>query len=181
MSEYVQCPNCGGYKICAEDIKETKVVKEKFKSSVVAWLFLSFTCAGITYIGTTGFLAFIFQIFFPSKQLSVLAILVLLSILCIAGLIPVFFSWSAWKSFQKREKSGEIVSKSKTVTIGYNYTCNICGNHWTWNIGTPLPKVTVRPDLIAKVESQRWTCAHCGSSNDGTRTSCYVCTYPKLY
>jgi hypothetical protein len=32
----------------------------------------------------------------------------------------------------------------------HRYTCQLCGYSWDWKERTPLPEVTVRPDLIAK-------------------------------
>jgi predicted RNA-binding Zn-ribbon protein involved in translation (DUF1610 family) len=40
--------------------------------------------------------------------------------------------------------------KSRT----YSYSCTLCGYQWSWQLGTPWPSVTVRPDLIAKGEQR---------------------------
>jgi len=61
----------------------------------------------------------------------------------------------------------------------YKIACRICGYAFIWSSTEPYPKINERLDLIAKVAAQSWVCSYCGNSNDGTRTSCYVCTYPK--
>jgi len=61
----------------------------------------------------------------------------------------------------------------------FSISCRICGYVFIWSNTEPYPKIIERPDLIAKVETQSWMCSYCGSSNDGTKNNCYVCTYPK--
>ncbi|MBK9600647.1 MAG: hypothetical protein IPO36_02215 [Anaerolineales bacterium] len=112
---------------------------------------------------------------------SIIAIGLACILFTIAAVIAIWIGVSDHLGRKEKQRNGVSVEVSKEFTSGYRYYCHICGNHWKWMIGTPYPKVTVRPDLLARVEAQRWTCAHCGSSNDGTRTSCYVCTYPKLH
>lgn len=36
----------------------------------------------------------------------------------------------------------------RQVATGFKFSCNLCGYQWEWMIGTPLPEVTVRPELI---------------------------------
>ena len=62
----------------------------------------------------------------------------------------------------------------------HKYTCQICGYKWTWREGTPRPKVNVRPELLAKIEAQRWRCIRCGTVNEGIQSSCSYCYAPKM-
>ena len=36
----------------------------------------------------------------------------------------------------------------RQVSTGFKFSCDLCGYQWEWMIGTPLPEVTVRPELI---------------------------------
>jgi hypothetical protein len=151
MADYVQCPNCGGYKVVTKEIKGRETKQEKFKFSLGSWLFVSFGCAAIIYPGIY-FLTIPF-IFSTDKSLAESAKPFLIPAICIASLIPFIFSWARWKALKSLEREGKIISLRYTVTTGYNYSCNICGNQWSWMIGTPMPKIIVKPDLIAKVEA----------------------------
>ena len=199
MADYVQCPNCGGYKVSLQEtitkVDVTIIKEENYQAS--RWRELS---SGIGASMNVLFIGFwipfiIYTIIFYTLSSNGFDVksqsFGLVAGLAFIGYFLALIIFAFWKGFSKskrerekelaREQNGEVIQtkREKKLTAGYKYYCAICGNQWTQMIGSPLPKVTVRPDLIKKVESQRWTCSYCGSSNDGTRTSCYVCTYPK--
>jgi transposase-like protein len=62
----------------------------------------------------------------------------------------------------------------------HSYTCQICGYKWTRREGTSRPKVNVRPEFLAKIESQRWKCYRCGVANEGSQSYCSNCSAPKM-
>jgi len=70
--------------------------------------------------------------------------------------------------------------KPKPDLTIHDFTCQICGYKWTWKEGTPYPKIRVQPELIAKFESQKWTCKRCNTVNDASRSSCAYCFAPKM-
>lgn len=57
--------------------------------------------------------------------------------------------WHAIKgTYKASEKSDEEFSQNHVPSIRHYYTRRICGYKWDWADGEPLPKVTVRPELI---------------------------------
>lgn len=201
MADYVQCPNCGGYKVSLQETitevevtitKEGKYQANRWKiwgSGIGVFISIIFVGFWIPFIIYAIIFYYLSSIGFAVSD-PFFGLVVVWSFL---GYFLALLIFALWMGFSKskrqrkkelvREQSGEIIQhkREKDVAIGYKYYCTICGNRWQWMIGSPYQKITERPDLLTIVESQRWTCAHCGSSNDGTRTSCYVCTYPKLH
>lgn len=120
-----QCPNCGGYKITYTDI--TRLVpatsKEKVKRIVRIQVLVVVLCV-IYVIGD-----------------SMNQLLPRLSVDwgCLSIAVVLDFIISVWAFTRK-----------STKTVGYRYSCELCGYQWDWYIGTPWPEVTTRPDLIAK-------------------------------
>jgi len=186
MADYVQCPNCGGYKVnLLETITETYKQKEKYRAyGCFSWFAgaLGFILVMATCLTITSVIDAILSLFINgnlSTNIVICSSLAIIPSALLAIPVAIFMGKRDRKKSLEREQKGELVEVSRERVVGYKYYCNICGHRWRWDVGTQLPTVTVRPDLIKKVESQRWYCVACGNSNDGTRTTCYVCGYPK--
>jgi hypothetical protein len=157
MSDYVQCPNCGGYKVSLLDtIKETYKQPEKYRAyGCYSWV-----------AGVIGFMLVIFAFLFVASLIdgaisliigesgSLCVPLAIIPSIIVAIPAAIFMGKRDRKSALAREAKGEVVQITKEAIIGYRYSCYICGNRWQWNVGTPLPRVTLRPDLIQKGEQR---------------------------
>ena len=147
MGDQVQCPNCGGYRtetIRAEPIYG-KLVPFTDKEKRARWfgwflfggagipLLLLMSCglAGLNLVGGGGL------------QGSI----TLFSLVCFPLFLALIWSGILYFLLFKLSKGTRPVE----ATI-YHYACWLCGYKWNWHLGTPMPEVRVRPDLIAKGE-----------------------------
>jgi len=127
----VQCPNCGGYRVSLE---KTEGLNWSRGTEWVGTLWLPIigfvvSAAMLICSGSWGHLE-------PFDNLS-----------CLIGIFLLWmFTWWAWG----KDKLQRDFSTRKR----YSYQCLLCGYQWTWTSGEPMPKVNVRPDLIAKGEQR---------------------------
>lgn len=127
ISNQVQCPNCGGYKIDGSvrriDPETGRAVRGKSGAGC-------FWFAGITGLGVI--------LSVMSRDTN--------GVLAIAGFVLGFIA--AWVSDAiSKQKVKQAIARAYNL---YNYSCNLCGYRWEWRDGQPWPKVKVNPDLIAK-------------------------------
>ncbi len=130
MSNQMQCPNCGGYKVSVQNKNVIATEKQKqpatFMQTMAGWLFI-------------GFYVFLFIVGIVAKW----GIGQIVGI----GFIVLLIGFAMYRAV----KTGGM---SQTVTVPtlvkYDFKCEICGYNWTWRTDQPLPKVQVNPDLIAK-------------------------------
>jgi DNA-directed RNA polymerase subunit RPC12/RpoP len=159
MLSQVQCPNCGGYKVSVQDKTILASEKQKMPATIpqtllgyiFGLLFIAYFVMSV--VQNLGFFAFIGT-----------GLLALLGIRLLYG-----------------TAKGELTQSVTVPTlVVYDYKCEICGYKWTWRTDQSLPHVQVRPELIAKIESQRWKCIRCGNINEGIQSSCSYCYAPKM-
>lgn len=129
MSNQVQCPNCGGYKLDTELTEMDSETGKKYKPNAGINLLL--------IIG--GFIVF----GLVTKVIGAISNNEGVSL--VAGFVSwlVFLSWGANKETERKKK--------RKYNL-YNFYCNLCGYRWTWREGSPYPKINVRPELIAQGE-----------------------------
>lgn len=142
MSDQVQCPNCGGYKIDGKilrvDPSTGQVIKYGGCFLVVITIML--------YVGAVQCLWFLL-FFLGEKIFSGVEINPAIGLLAIAAtfvlpffvVIPFYIERNA--------------AKKRAYNL-YVYHCNLCGYDWQWREGQPRPKVSVQPDLIEKGEQR---------------------------
>ncbi len=135
MSDQVQCPNCGGYKIKTVEVKnifaERAISLDERKQRAIAFLKMlpaSIVLAVISFFSIKTFDS-IMSAYFCSSSIIVVALFLILA---------------SMYTKTERVRTGQI----------YNYYCYLCGYKWSWETGTPLPKVDVRPDLILAGEQR---------------------------
>ncbi|MDE3091271.1 MAG: hypothetical protein KGJ80_18035 [Chloroflexota bacterium] len=155
----VQCPNCGGYKT---DMKIEPIYGETLplthserKSRWIAWLlFGGFTIPLIpVYFIALGVLRIVDAMRWTDLSgLIRLLVFVPMSPFLIGS--PPFFLNIIWGAILWFALFKIIKGKQPIKRTIHHYTCWLCGYKWDWEPGTPLPSVTVRPDLIAKGEQR---------------------------
>lgn len=133
MSEQVQCPHCGGYKVSTETVLIDRKSGQRVQSGC-------------------GFLIFVFLGLFVALFLLVASDAALLSWLGVgSALILLPFAILDEAHYRKADKIDK-----------YFHTCQLCGYEWRRRADEPLPQVTEGPDLVAKgaqrleEERQRW-------------------------
>lgn len=129
MSYPIQCPNCGGHKLNTENreaIKEAKAMPMSFGKALfnaigvlISWAILSKLCSLLLTILVKG-ISWIPCILFG-----------------LLGLVIIFYAIP------------RAANKERRVGTRYHYYCQLCRYRWVWETGMLLPKVTLRPDLIA--------------------------------
>lgn len=127
MSNQLQCPNCGGYKLESGLTKINPKTGKKLGSgcSAVFWMSVVVTVISIGVYNA-----------FDEGIANGMMIMIVFPLLLIGG---------AWYGIA----SG--LAKNRAYNL-YNFRCNLCGYRWEWQQGTPYPKVNVRQDLIAQGE-----------------------------
>ena len=140
MSTQVQCPNCGGYKtetVKVEDVSvKENVTSDERKKNTISWL-----KAFPVYVAIALVLFFLGGIIKDTDPSG--------SMLC--GTFSIVFILIAVFMIPY-----SMTRKTKKIRVGqiYSYYCYLCGYKWSWETGTPLPTVNVRPDLIASGEQR---------------------------
>jgi hypothetical protein len=127
MSDQVQCPNCGGYKVQVE----TKIVdrssgKQVAETGCVGWAII------LLLLG--GALGYMLQGGGGSLQSIVVGMAGMFLVILLVRL--------AVRSNAEARKADKIEK--------YDYVCSLCGYKWSRREDEPIPPVEVRPDLIAK-------------------------------
>jgi len=166
MSDYVQCPNCGGYKVSLlETVKETYKQQEKYRAyesnswavGIIGSVLVIFVFWPIASL-VAFLMYFVISLILQKNGIIIddvtVGIIILIPFIVMAILIAIFIGKRDRKRALAREAKGEVVQISKEAITGYRYYCNICGNRWQWDVGTSLPRVTLRPDLIQKGEQR---------------------------
>lgn len=125
MSNQVQCPNCGGYKITSAEVPITGKMPVPIWSRVVGAI-VGLALVGAGFIISSGIGSY------SGKGDSDLA-------------------WVCWLPGALILLPSLLVStQPKKVGKYYTFSCLLCGYQWEWREGQQWPKVKVNPDLIAK-------------------------------
>ena len=136
MSNQVQCPNCGGYRVATE----TKVIDVERGTTIdfggAFWFFLVMGIVGVVG-GTSG----VIDVVFYGKSLEYSGVQ-----LCILLPTGLLFTIPLIAMIVRYHKN--------PMAERYYHTCWLCGYKWNRGSGEPLPKVTLRPDLITKGEQR---------------------------
>ena len=140
MSNQVQCPNCGGYKVNVQNktviATEEKKQYTSFGGQLVAWFAIG-----------------IFVLWATISAISISVSIVgegsgvIIGVSCGVILI-LFLAFVRYRAVKKGTADWHLEKVPSIVK--YDYRCEICGYNWTWQSDEPLPEVHVRPELIAK-------------------------------
>jgi rubredoxin len=133
MLDQVQCPNCGGFRV-ADDKKTYPIYGDRipFRKSIPSLVLTVITLVvGILILRDPPP-----GEFFGNDFIDLGVMLVSFSGFVLIGYIYVGLTGGA--------------RKVDRLVTEHRYTCSLCGYAWEWSPGDPWPKVTVRPDLIAK-------------------------------
>ncbi len=166
MSNQVQCPNCGGFKVDENSIESDPKSGRKIKtSSCGSWIagiivaIIALACISMASMSILDRL--------PNNNQTILNLIGYGgTAFCIGfGILIVVLS-------ERNRKSA--LARAKTI---YNYYCQICGYRWSWRAGDFLPQVTVRSDLIAKGSDKfrAGTCRVCGQPVSENVRNCSYC------
>jgi hypothetical protein len=124
MSNQLQCPNCGGYKV-------TSQIGSITKSFPLTWEQRSrrIGCSMVL----TGVLGVVLQNSLSNGKIIISLIVGML--ILISFLVLLFL----------------VFERTRTIVVGKSYTstCLLCGYQWQWLEGQPRTDVNVKPDLIA--------------------------------
>lgn len=137
MSNQVQCPNCGGYKIDVEKMESIGVYKRNDP-------------------GTACLTALVGLFIILPIYLFLIAVVIALFIMVIT--IPL----GIWL-YRGMESASLAITNAirgyEEHAKKYWLKCELCGYSWIWRTDEPYPTVQTRPDLIAqgeqKLEAQR--------------------------
>lgn len=125
MSNQVQCPNCGGYRVREVEnvLGSGKWKKAERTRAFIAWMAMAVPVIVIGALIVNSS---------PEELVP--------SITCGAILlaVPTFL----------------VLNKTATRIIGKVHRCDLCGYIWRQLFDEPSPPVTIRPDLIAKGEQR---------------------------
>jgi hypothetical protein len=141
MSNQVQCPSCGGYKV---DGKVFRIDPSTGKPPI------SLGCG------------FIFQMILLWTFLLMVEVVLMTIIFpgdhqntsgTIMGLVAYVLPFVVIIPFYRRQSVKINEAKKRAYNL-YDYRCNLCGYNWQWREGQPRPKVKVKPGLIAKGEQR---------------------------
>jgi len=141
MSDQVQCPNCGGFRVYSEkdNTLEERIApaKELLRNSFVI----------PSVIAVPSIIVSVISVYYPSDLTTGLGVL---GIAASVILFVVLFLWYLWVLVFG---NGEFRYQTRTG-IYHKYSCNLCGYKWEWLPGKPLPRVHINPDLITKGEQR---------------------------
>ncbi len=129
MSNQVQCPNCGGYKV-SQNIDRIDPATGNMVGSGGCGIAVLFSILGFA-LAIYGTMSGNSVIGFSGTALMVL----------------VGFPLIVWLEIKKGQ------SQKRAYNL-YNYQCNLCGYQWSWREGQPKSKVNIRPDLIERGEQR---------------------------
>ena len=127
ISNQVQCPNCGGYKITSAE----KPIKEKVPTPI-----LQRVTNGVLGLALIGLGLYIYSIGLRSDISSDGGTIYAWTCGCPGALLLLVALFSS--------------TQLKQVGKYYQFSCLLCGYSWEWREGQPWPKVKANPDLIAK-------------------------------
>lgn len=134
MTEQVQCPNCGAYRV-ASAIKaiDPKTGQEESEPSFGGCIFIAISL----FVGVV-ILVVVFDDLSSGAPIEEIGwgILMGAGAIAFAGLIFASMN-AAYKRYSKNIKK-------------YYYSCAICGYRWSRMENEPYPEVKIKPDLIAK-------------------------------
>lgn len=139
MSNQVQCPNCGGYRVETVNKADNKVTNREHTDF---WFYILIG-GGISLAAAIIFVWGIYDSFHRWRSHPVIAAEVVIPIvLTLIGLLAMNAGWRHSKADQKN------------LILHYYHTCWLCGYRWNRRADEPLPEVRIRPDLIAKGEQR---------------------------
>ncbi|MEK6751377.1 MAG: hypothetical protein AABZ00_03845 [Chloroflexota bacterium] len=145
MSNQEQCPNCGGYRVETVSKEENIKTREQFDDvrfgSEETW-----NGAGIVVGG--AIIAMVGIGIMNSMDFYRDGIIIELLKLLGGGVLTLWGGWVVLKTFQKRFQHISSFNNNETIKH-YYHTCWLCGYKWNRRANESLPKVTLRPDLIA--------------------------------
>ncbi len=140
MSEQVQCPNCGGYKVSdnsypIDSATGTPVQKKGPMGCLLLLLIGSLTALVYPVAFASDGIDDVDEIIVMSMFVGFFVLSELLWIMTIIGTI---------------RKNREIDKMLLIARTAHEYHCYICGYNWKWVEGDPKPEVKANPDLIVK-------------------------------
>lgn len=138
MSEHVQCPNCGSYKVDTR----AKIRGYAYRPRPMG--------TRLWFLYTVGFVG-----------LNLLLMIELMYVfrlnLGIAAVVTAVFAglilWS--KDVRSRLFKRQILDRIPVDGTYYN-KCALCNYQWTWHTGTARPEIHVRPELVLQGADRLW-------------------------
>lgn len=132
MSNQVQCPNCGGYKI---DVEKVESIGTYTRNDI-----------------GTGCLVYLISLFIILPiYMFLIAVVIALFIMVIT--IPL----AIWLYRGMNSASLSIVNAMRGYVEQakkYWLKCELCGYAWIWRTDEPYPSIQTRPELIAQGEQK---------------------------
>ncbi len=140
MSEQVQCPNCGGYKLHTE--KQITIATEKQQIKYNWFVKLS----NLVTVG--GLILFLVYVAIPPSTQTQTAGNNYIGYSLVFGAIALGLAVYLFNLLTDR------ITKTVPSVIKYNLYCELCGYRWTWQNDQPYPTVNVNPALIQQGEQR---------------------------
>ncbi|MCL4504997.1 MAG: hypothetical protein M1140_03090 [Chloroflexi bacterium] len=138
MSEHIQCPNCGGYKIATR----AKVRGYTYAQRPMGTRMYALHVAAFSSL----LLLLIVQLMYIFRVNLVPAALV-------TGVFAALILWS--KSVRSRLFERKYLDRVPVNAV-YRHHCELCGYDWVWHTGSPKPEIRVRPQLVMQGAERLW-------------------------
>ena len=136
MTNQIQCPNCGGYKVTSSKtpLQQKVALSESERRTMKILGLIIF----LPMLGLSIFVCLAASIFVTGLDAGFYTFCTIITVASLAGLL------------------GSLYQRNITKVVGHlhHFTCILCGYHWDWQEGQSWPKVHVDPDLIAKGEQR---------------------------
>lgn len=147
MSDQVQCPNCGGYRV--RDPETIGDFEERDPSSAEVGF------STILYLGAALFCGFLVWAAFY-VAVGIILVMVgwrvteggeLIGVATVIAIIPAaIVSFKYFRHLAHGVRRDKVLHRADSHL---RYSCLLCGYEWDWRPGTARPTVTMRPELIA--------------------------------
>jgi len=127
MSDQIQCPNCGGYKV--------ETLKKEYKKESRSITRTDRLRQAIGLMGIFWVCSLIGGVITAAMGETERLPSIVGAAVCLVPLMGLLvFS-----------------AKSRSIVVAtiYHFGCSLCGYRWSWEKGTPIPQANVKPDLIA--------------------------------
>jgi hypothetical protein len=138
MSEHVQCPNCGSYKVTTKSKIKGYAYKPRPMGTRI-WMLNVAAFAGLHLLLMVE-LMYVFRV-----NLGLAAIVV-----------AVFAALILWEKGVRSRLFKRMYLDRIPVDGIYRHICVLCTHQWVWRTGTQKPEIHVRPELVLKGAERLW-------------------------
>lgn len=139
MSNQVQCPNCGGYRVTTQTIYNGDPSYESRAASKRGWASLFLGWGALNALGFIPGLPFVVAVFGALDNMGVFFGIIIG--LCIGVALPLWIGWTL-------RNAGDL---SRATITRYHHTCVIDGYQWDQRPGQPNPPCRAQSsDLLRK-------------------------------